>query len=58
MALCTFPFTTLRRQPTTMIDLYSWATPNGHKIHILLEELGLPYRVHAVNIGRGEQFAP
>ncbi len=41
-----------------MIDLYSWATPNGHKIHILLEELGLPYRVHGVNIGRGEQFAP
>lgn len=41
-----------------MIDLYSWATPNGHKIHILLEELGLPYQVHGVNIGRGEQFAP
>lgn len=39
-----------------MIDLYSWATPNGHKIHILLEELGLPYRVHGINIGRGEQF--
>lgn len=41
-----------------MIDLYSWATPNGHKIHILLEELGLPYTVHPVDIGRGEQFAP
>ncbi|MGC9163233.1 MAG: glutathione S-transferase N-terminal domain-containing protein, partial [Thiomonas sp.] len=41
-----------------MIDLYSWATPNGHKVHILLEELGLPYRVHAVDIGRGAQFAP
>jgi len=41
-----------------MIDVYSWATPNGHKIHILLEELGLPYRVHAVDIGAGDQFKP
>ena len=41
-----------------MIDVYSWATPNGHKVHIMLEECGLPYRVHAVNIGSGEQFAP
>lgn len=41
-----------------MIDLYSWATPNGHKVHIMLEELGLPYRVHAVDIGQGDQFAP
>jgi len=41
-----------------MIDVYSWATPNGHKVHILLEELGLPYQVHAVNIGSGEQFKP
>lgn len=41
-----------------MIDLYSWATPNGHKVHILLEELGLPYSVHAVDIGKGAQFAP
>ncbi|NNM64385.1 MAG: glutathione S-transferase family protein [Burkholderiales bacterium] len=41
-----------------MIDLYSWPTPNGHKVHILLEELGLPYRVHGVNIGTGEQFKP
>jgi GST-like protein len=40
-----------------MIEVYSWATPNGHKVHILLEELGLPYRVHAVDIGAGEQFA-
>ena len=39
-----------------MIDLYSWATPNGHKIHIMLEETGLPYRVHPVNIGEGDQF--
>jgi len=41
-----------------MIDLYSWATPNGHKIHILLEELGLPYTAHPVDIGAGEQFKP
>lgn len=41
-----------------MIDVYSWATPNGHKVHILLEECGLPYRAHAVNIGTGEQFRP
>jgi GST-like protein len=41
-----------------MIDVYSWATPNGHKVHIMLEECGLPYRVHGVNIGRGEQFTP
>jgi GST-like protein len=41
-----------------MIDLYTWPTPNGHKIHILLEECGLPYKVHAVNIGQGGQFKP
>jgi GSH-dependent disulfide-bond oxidoreductase len=41
-----------------MIEVYSWATPNGHKIHIMLEECGLPYRVHAVDIGAGDQFAP
>jgi len=41
-----------------MIDVYSWATPNGHKVHIMLEECGLPYRVHAVNIGAGDQFDP
>ena len=41
-----------------MIDLYSWPTPNGHKIHIMLEETGLPYRVHPVDIGAGAQFKP
>lgn len=41
-----------------MIDLYTWATPNGRKISIALEELGLPYRVHPVNIGKDEQFKP
>ncbi len=39
-----------------MIEVYSWATPNGHKVHIMLEECGLPYRVIPVDIGAGEQF--
>jgi len=41
-----------------MIDLYTWPTPNGHKVHIMLEETGIPYRVHPINIGAGEQFTP
>ena len=41
-----------------MIDLYTWPTPNGHKIHIMLEETGLEYRVHPIDIGAGEQFKP
>ena len=41
-----------------MIDLYTWTTPNGRKVSIMLEECGLPYRVHTVNIGKGEQFKP
>jgi GST-like protein len=41
-----------------MIEVYSWATPNGHKVHIMLEECGLPWRVHAIDIGAGDQFAP
>ena len=41
-----------------MIELYTWPTPNGHKIHIMLEEIGLPYRVHGVNIRAGDQFRP
>ena len=41
-----------------MIEVYSWATPNGHKVHIMLEECGLPYKAIAVDIGTGEQFAP
>jgi GSH-dependent disulfide-bond oxidoreductase len=39
-----------------MIEVYSWATPNGHKVHIMLEECGLPYRAIPVDIGRGDQF--
>ena len=41
-----------------MIDLYTWGTPNGHKIHIMLEETGLPYRLHKVDIGAKAQFDP
>jgi len=45
-----------------MIDVYSWATPNGHKVHIMLEECGLQqgrdWRVHPINIGAGDQFKP
>ena len=45
-----------------MIDVHSWPTPNGHKVHIMLEEcgqrLGRDWQVHAVDIGKGDQFAP
>ena len=41
-----------------MIDLYTWTTPNGRKVSIMLEERALPYRVHPINIGQGEQFGP
>ncbi|MFV2074263.1 MAG: glutathione S-transferase N-terminal domain-containing protein, partial [Thermoanaerobaculales bacterium] len=41
-----------------MIDLYTWPTPNGHKVQILLEETGLDYRSHPVNLQEGEQFEP
>jgi GST-like protein len=41
-----------------MIDLYTWTTPNGRKVSVMLEECGLAYRAHAVNIGKNEQFKP
>ena len=41
-----------------MIDLYTWGTPNGRKASIALEELGLPYNVHKIDIGKGDQFKP
>ena len=41
-----------------MIELYYWPTPNGHKISIALEEMGLPYEIKSVNIGAGDQFKP
>jgi GST-like protein len=41
-----------------VIDFYTWTTPNGRKVSIMLEELGLPYKVHPVDIGKNEQFRP
>jgi GST-like protein len=41
-----------------MIQLYYWPTPNGHKVTIFLEETGLPYTLHPINIGQGDQFQP
>jgi GST-like protein len=41
-----------------MIDLYTWTTPNGRKVSIMLEEVGLPYTAHAIDIGKGDQFQP
>jgi len=41
-----------------MIDLYTWTTPNGRKASIMLEETGLPYRVHPIDISKGDQFKP
>jgi GST-like protein len=49
---------TAAKKPSKPVALYYWPTPNGHKISILLEELGVPYQLHPVNIGKGEQFAP
>ena len=41
-----------------MIDLYTWTTPNGRKVSVMLEECGLPYNVHEINIGKDDQFTP
>ena len=41
-----------------MIDVYFWMTPNGYKVTIALEELGIPYNVIPINIGKGDQFKP
>jgi GSH-dependent disulfide-bond oxidoreductase len=41
-----------------MIDLYTWTTPNGRKVSVMLEETGLPYEMHPVNLGKDEQFEP
>ena len=41
-----------------MIDLYTWGTPNGRKVSIMLEEVGLPYATHKIDIGKGDQFKP
>src|SRR6266851_3860505 len=41
-----------------MLEVWTWPTPNGHKVHIALEELGIPYKVIPINIGAGDQFKP
>ncbi len=41
-----------------MIELYTWTTPNGRKVSIMLEELGIPYRVHSIDISADEQYTP
>ena len=41
-----------------MIDLYTWHTPNGRKVSIMLEEIEMPYEVHSINIAKDEQFQP
>ncbi len=41
-----------------MIQLYTWKTPNGRKVSVMLEEIGLPYEVHAIDLAKREQFAP
>ena len=46
------------QQGPKMLDLYTWPTPNGHKIHIMLEETGLKYQVTAIDIHKGDQFNP
>ena len=48
----------LTKDTPKMIDLYTWPTPNGHKIHIMLEETGLPYNVIPIDINKGDQFDP
>src|SRR5690606_4855181 len=45
-------------EQTKPIDLYYFSTPNGHKISIMLEELGVPYTMHPIHIGKGDQFKP
>src|SRR5439155_26442709 len=41
-----------------MLEVWTWSTPNGHKVHIALEELGIPYKVIPIDIGAGDQFKP
>jgi GST-like protein len=53
-----FPANKVRINECPMIDLYTWPTSNGHKVHIMLEECGLPYKAHPIVIGKGEQFQP
>src|SRR2546429_34290 len=49
---------TTKTERANMIDLYAWTTPNGRKASIALEEMGLPYTAHPIDIGKDEQFKP
>jgi GST-like protein len=48
----------IQRKEALMIEVYTWPTPNGHKVHIMLEETGLAHEIRPVNIRTGEQFKP
>ena len=52
------PFQSSNEDHVTVIDLYTWSTPNGRKVSIALEEFGLEYETHPINIGADEQFHP
>ncbi len=58
LAVQASPAARISKTGESMIDLYTWTTPNGRKVSIMLEETGLPYRTHAINIGQGDQFKP
>jgi GST-like protein len=49
---------TVNHRRYLMIDVYTWPTPNGHKVHIMLQETGLEHTIHAINIQQGDQFQP
>ena len=60
MIRCPFIYSLLNFQHniTIMIDLYTFTTPNGRKVSIMLEEIGLPYNVHVIDITKNDQFSP
>src|SRR5262245_9412429 len=57
-SLAASPDASHARRNASMIDLYTWSTPNGRKVSIMLEECGLSYTAHAIDIGKGDQFKP
>ena len=58
LAIRTAPVKAVSNKGAPMLDLYTWTTPNGRKVSVMLEETGLPYRAHAINIGKDDQFKP
>jgi GSH-dependent disulfide-bond oxidoreductase len=53
-----FQLNSVQGRSKSMIQLYTWGTPNGKKVSIMLEEIGMPYEVHPINIGQGDQMKP